>query len=351
MKRALIGAGIALLVAAAAAGGAWLWFVDRMTSPIGEAEPVEVVIEDGAGWDRAAIVLAEHGLNPNPPLFDLWARIRGGRVALKAGVFRLDRSMSSDEIMEQLAAGPAKAAPPLALQIIPGMNVWQVAARLEALGLDGLLDVASDPELIRSLDLPAPRRTPPGAHTLLEGYLAPETYHLDRKRPSLKAALRRTAAQFRADFAALKGKHAPSIGRLIARHRLTEHDFVILASLVEKEVAALEEAPLVAGVFYNRLAKGMKLQTDPTMVYGPTTWREKPSPRFRRDPANPYNTYQHEGLPPGPICSPSLASLEAAMDPADTEAIYFVARRDGTGRHAFSKTLDGHQANIDRYLK
>tara|TARA_B100000900_G_C20112147_1_gene526355 strand:- start:125 stop:529 length:405 start_codon:yes stop_codon:yes gene_type:complete len=132
---------------------------------------------------------------------------------------------------------------------------------------------------------------------------------------------------------------------------MTDHDFLTLASLVEKEVAYLPEAPMIAAVFYNRLVKKMKLQTDPTMVYSPSTWREKPSPEFRRDTRNPYNTYAHSGLPPGPICSPGPRALEAVLMPAKTTALFFVAKRDGEGRHVFAESLDEHRANIRRYLK
>ena len=111
------------------------------------------------------------------------------------------------------------------------------------------------------------------------------------------------------------------------------------------------EAPLVAGVFYNRLRRGQPLQTDPTMVYGPNIWQEKPAPSLRRNRDNPYNTYHFEGLPPGPICSPGRAALRAALSPGQTDAFYFVARQDGSGRHAFSKTLSEHRANINRYLR
>ena len=120
---------------------------------------------------------------------------------------------------------------------------------------------------------------------------------------------------------------------------------------MEKEVQVKAEAPVVAAVFYNRLAVKQPLQTDPTLVYGPDTWQEVPSPTFRRDRTNPYNTYYEPGLPPGPIANPGRVALAAVVAPARTNALYFCAMQDGTGRHAFARTLAEHKSNIERYLK
>ncbi len=324
----------------------------HMSSPIGEAEPVDITIGDGATWDRAAELLADEGLNPHPMMFDLRARQRGKRTALKAGTYRFDRGMSPDQVMDRLAAGPADASTDerLALRIIPGDTIWRVETRLNALGIDTPSGFGTRPKRVRRLGVAAPTRRAPGAHTLLEGYLHPETYFLPDD-PTLDDALKRATRQFTRVFSALKKRHAASYARLKRQYGFTDHDFVILASLIEREVRVHAEARRVAGVFYNRLTRGQRLETDPTLVYGPDTWKEIPSPRFRRDRSNPYNTYAHKGLPPGPICSPGENALEAALNPASTKAIYFVAMRDGTGRHAFATTHEEHKANVQRYLE
>lgn len=355
MKRALIIGGAVLGLLAMGAGFSYLWFLHRVRSP---ADPsvgdVEIIIDQGSSFDHAVEVMAYHGLVRDPLLFDLRARQRGKRVALKAGLYRFHGRMNADELMDTLAAGPKTPldALPLVFQVIPGSNIWQVDARLRSLGVAGdLLAMARDHKRVAALGLPTPRALPRSVHTLLEGYLFPESYHLLRKRPSLERAVRLATGQFRKVYAKLSIAHKGSLARLRKEHRLSVHEVVILASLVEKEVAVLAEAPMVAGVFYNRLRKGMKLMTDPTMVYGPDTWRKVPSPRFRKDHRHPYNTYHLPGLPPGPICNPGRNSLAAAMAPAKTDALYFVAMRDGTGRHAFAKTYAEHKKNIERYLK
>lgn len=354
MRRALIAFSVLLGLAIFGGGGSYLYYLYAMAAPIDRAGgEVEVLLEGGTNWDSAADRLQEEGLVPHPLLFELRARQRGRRVSLEAGLYRFEKSMSPDEIMDKLAAGPDDPLlkVPLKFQVIPGANIFRVAEHTSGLALDGdLLEFASDPERVGRLRLPAPKALPEGAHTLLEGYLYPETYHLDRRKPSLLAAVQLATRQFRKVFRELKVEHATSYARLMQTHGLTDHDFVTLASLVEKEVAAHEEAPLVAAVFYNRLAQGEALMTDPTLVYGPDTWREVPKPRHRRDKTNPYNTYHVKRLPPGPICSPGRNALAAVLAPADTDAIYFVAMRDGTGRHAFSKTLEEHRDNIRRYL-
>ncbi len=135
------------------------------------------------------------------------------------------------------------------------------------------------------------------------------------------------------------------------RWGLSEHELIVLASLVEEEVRAAAEAPRVAGVFYNRLAASMRLETDPTLMYHPQRVAQQPRPTHRRDRANPYNTYAIAGLPPGPICSPGRGALEAVLRPERHDYLYFVSRRDAQGRHAFARTLAEHRANIERYLR
>ncbi len=357
MKGALIifGSVVGLLIMVLGAGMLWyLHQAHRPTNPaLGE---VELVIDQGSSYDRAVELMSYEGLVRDTFLFDLRARQRGKRVPLKAGLYRFRGDMSADEMMDVLAAGPHTALDrlPLKFQVIPGQNIWQVAASLQTTGAQPegeLLDIARDVGRVRGLGLPVPSKLPVGAHTLLEGYLFPDTYHLHRKKPSVARAVRLASTQFLKVFAELKNKHRKGYAALKARHGLRDHDFMILASLVEKEVAASAEAPQVAAVFYNGLQKGMKLMTDPTMVYGPETWDQKPSPTFRRDRKHPYNTYHLARLPPGPICNPGRQALAAVMAPAVTDALYFVAMRDGTGRHAFAKTYAEHKKNIERYLK
>ena len=354
MKRLIgwiIGLGLSLTLAAT---GSYTWYWYQMSTPVADADDVvRVVVDEGASWDHAAELLLYQGLVDDPILFELRARQRNKRVPLKAGEYLMRRSMTPDELMDKLAAGPDTLLSnmPLRFQIIEGDNVFVADSKLEGLGPAGLLKLAADPKRVKLMGLPTPDTLPTGAHTLLEGYLFPDTYFLNRKKPKLKTAVTAATRRFNAVWAQLSAKNAASKARLKSQLNLSDHDIVIVASLIQKEVQALQEAPLIAGVFYNRLKAGQRLQTDPTLVYSPGTWREVPRPRHRRDTSNPYNTYHHKGLPPGPICNPGQVALDAAMAPAKTEALYFVAMRDGTGRHVFSKTHAEHKANIEKYLK
>ena len=355
MKRTLLGILLALISLVLVVGGSYVWYDWRMTRPVSDSHDIlEVVIPAGANFDTATDLLADNKLVLHPLLFKLRARQRRRRVPIRAGMFEFRRDMTHDMIMDKLAKGPDVVLNdvPLKFRVIDGHNIWNVAEHTRALGLDGdLLDVVSSVRHIERYGLPAPRKIRPGAHSLLEGYLFPETYFIKRDEPRLDTALRLATRQFRKVFGALNKEHGTSVARLKRELKLTDHDLVTLASLVQKETGAVAEAPMIAGVFYNRLRKKMKLQTDPTLVYGPNTWRELPSPAFRRDSSNPYNTYAHRGLPPGPICNPGKAALAAVMAPAKTDALFFVARRDGTGRHVFARTLADHNKNIDKYLR
>ncbi|MFT7623108.1 MAG: UPF0755 protein [Myxococcota bacterium] len=342
-----------VLAGLAGLGGGYLWYGAAMTSPVGEAgDAVVLTLYGGATWDDAAGELAGEGLNPHPLFFGLRARQRGKRVALKEGAYRFERTWTPDQIMDVLAEGPKEKDDGIKRwQIIPGHNIWQANRRMKRLEAGGdLLTLASDAALMRRLKLPTPRERPKNARTLLEGYLYPDTYHLDRETPTAEAGIGMATRRFRKVFDALKIKHARSYARLMAEYRFTDHDFVTLASLIEKEVVVASEAPHVAGVFYNRLKRRQRLETDPTLVYAPDTYDAVPAPRHRKDRTNRYNTYAYAGLPPGPICNPASNALEAALAPEKTDHIYFVAMRDGSGRHIFSKTHDEHRKNIEKYL-
>ncbi len=335
-------------------GGGWWWFDDRMSTPGPGSGTVEVPIEPGATWAHAVEVLGYHGLVRDPWLFDMRARLRHRRVGLRAGLFVFQKDWSQDQVMDKLAAGPDGDDPdaPLVFRIIPGENLFQVRATLQRMGITGdLFGLDRDRAKIDALHTGAPWPLRRGAYTRLEGYLFPESYHLNRQNPTLKGAVSAATKQFKKVFAELKASHAAAYKATRARYRLSDHDLVTVASLIEKETQAKGEAPRVAAVFYNRLEQKMKLATDPTLVYGPDTWSEVPSPRHRKDTANPYNTYVNGGLPPGPICNPGREALAAAMDPASTDELYFVARRDGTGRHVFARTFEEHKANIEKYLR
>jgi UPF0755 protein len=194
----------------------------------------------------------------------------------------------------------------------------------------GFLEKCQDPELLKRLGI---------VSTTVEGYLYPATYNLPLKE-SEEQLIRQMVTQFQKRYAELSSGGGVS--------NLSRHQIVTLASLIEKEAVSSEEKPLISSVFHNRLRIGMPLQSDPTSVYGIRAFAGKVT---RADIENdtPYNTYRINGLPPGPIGNPGAEALQAALQPAASSYLYFVARQDGT--HQFSRTLDEHNRAVARYLK
>jgi UPF0755 protein len=216
-----------------------------------------------------------------------------------------------------------------------GLTVAEMAQIFESQGFgprSAFVEAAGDPTPIRELD--------PNARDL-EGYLFPDTYPLSRHTDAPKL-VRLMAARFEHAF-------TPAVRAAADAQGLSTHEVVTLASIVEKETGRPEERPLVAAVYENRLRIGMGLQCDPTVIYA-LARVGKYTGKLRRDDLffdSPYNTYRYPGLPPGPIASPGLASLEAAVHPADVAFLYFVGRNDGT--HQFSDTLAEHNRNVLKY--
>jgi UPF0755 protein len=255
--------------------------------------------------------------------------IHRGRV-LQAGEYRFYKPATPAEVYGRIARGDVFY---LELVVPEGRNMFDIAAAAEQLGLfpaAKFLAAARDPSMIRDLDPRAPT---------LEGYLFPDTYKLSR-RTTPERLCHIMTGRFREVWKNL---------------RTTEsvHDTVTLASLVEKEGKLAEERPQIASVFANRLRLGMKLDCDPTTIYAALL-----NGRYRGvihrsdlDSDHAYNTYRHAGLPPGPIANPGAASLRAALDPADSDSLFFVLRPDGSGGHQFSSTMAAHEGAVGKYRR
>lgn len=240
--------------------------------------------------------------------------------------------------------------------LVPGRSVWEAAATIDKKlpgTREAVLARAADEAWVRARGLPVRARPPRAdgvADTWLEGFVYPETYFFS---PDAGAdeVLERAIAEFESVFAALRVSHAEAFARLEAELGLGPAEVVVLASLIEEETSLREEAPRIAGVFLNRLRGGMRLETDPTLMYRPDRVAKVPTPKERKDSSNPYNTYAIKGLPPGPICSPGRSALQAVLEAEQHALLFFVARQDGSRGHAFAATLEEHEANIDRYLR
>jgi UPF0755 protein len=288
-----------------------------------------VDIPRGAGTRAIARLLTRAGVVRFESQF-LAARLLRPRATLQAGEYRFNRAAPAWEIFTRIAKGDVFF---YELPVPEGRNMFDIAQSLEDLG------VMKANEFLRAARNPAPIRDLAPEAATLEGYLFPSTYRVTRLMPA-EQICRQMTGQFRRVW--------KELGAPAGAHRL-----VTLASLVEKETAVAGERPVIASVYRNRLAIGMKLDCDPTIIYAALLENRYRGAIFQSDlaSANRYNTYQHAGLPPGPIANPGKRSLQAALAPAETKFLYFVARPDGTGAHQFSAGLDQHQRAVARYRR
>ncbi len=319
-------AAVLAAILAAAVLGAWLHRPYRGFT----GNEVFVEIPRGAGTLSIGRQLASAGVLRFGWQLAL-ARLANPHAPLQAGEYRFAEPASPVDIFHRLARGDVYYRQ---LTIPEGSNVFDIAALVDRLGVVSsarFLEAAENPALIRDLD--------PKARSL-EGYLFPSTYRIGRHATG-RELCRMMTAQFRREWRAL----APPRGADL-------HDVVTLASLVEKETANPEERPVVASVFRNRLEKGMLLDCDPTTIYAALLEERYRGVIHRSDLAshNAYNTYTHAGLPPGPIANPGWDSLKAALDPAKTGYLYFVAKPDGGG-HRFSRTIEEHNRHVREYRR
>lgn len=312
-----------LILLIAAAGAAWLFFI-----PFGPSQETFVEVTPGSSTVRIGQQLQAAGVVRSQFGFDLMRVWKRG--TLRAGEYRFDHPVPVAEVYARIARGDVFTR---TVTIPEGATIFDIAARLEEAGLGAkeifLGAAANQTDLVTDLDPQA---------TSLEGYLFPDTYHFARSAgPALICAT--MVRRFRAVAAELGLKQ-------------NVHAVVTLASLVERETAVDAERPLVASVFENRLAKNMPLMTDPSVIYGLEVEGRWQGAIHQSDLSHDtaYNTYLHPGLPPGPVANPGARSLKAAMEPANTDYLYFVAAgANPQGRSLFASTLDEHNRNVAGY--
>lgn len=303
-------------------------------APRDPAGAVRVVhIPPGATVRQIARRLTQAGLLRSPTAFEVAARVRRLEDRLQSGEYALSPAMSTLEILDRLARGQVLLHP---LTIPEGSTLVQIADLLAARGLG---DRAAFLRVATEEGATFPHPFLPGRPNL-EGYLFPDTYHLPRGLPA-----RQVVARMLDRF----GERVSPAWRARARDQgVSLHEAVIIASLVEREARFPDEQPVIAGVIYNRLRRGMRLEIDATVLYALGEHRPVVTERDLQVDS-PYNTYRHAGLPPGPIANPGWGALRAALAPARVPYLFYVLRPDG--RHAFSRTFQEHLANVRRYRR
>lgn len=338
MKSSVVRVLSILLIVVIALGGVVVWQALRFinTAPSKDDTLVVFTVNNGETLRDIAARLQNEKLITDERKFRAFVRIKSLGSKVRAGEYALKRNMSPGEILKILASGRSIE---YVVTVSEGLNRFEIAAIVDRLGIGSraeFLRLTQDREFIQK-NLGEDQAT-------LEGYLFPETYYVTRA-SGVRGLVRQMIAKFQESFAAVP----VAAGSAIAVP-LKKSELVTLASIVEKETGAPAERPLISSVFHNRMRKGMKLQTDPTVIYGiwarSGVWNRNIS---RQDlvTQTPYNTYVIPGLPPGPIANPGLPALMAAARPAKSEFLFFVSRNDGT--HVFSKDYGQHRAAVGNY--
>lgn len=322
---------------AAGAVGFWVWsevqaFLEATPSP--DHNEIVVTIPRGAGPQTVARLLTENGIVTDSEKFALFVRVNKASAGLRAGEFRFYTDQTPDQVLDLLLNAQEVAYP---ITLPPGLRIEAMGALVEKAGMGTAAEytaLAKDKAFITAAKLPFAKRP-----ENLEGLLVPETYNLG---PGAS-----TRAVMAAQVGRLKAIWTPERQALAKERGLTPYEVMIMASLVEKETAVPAERPLIAGVFLNRLRIGMKLQTDPTIIYGLKNYdgniRKSDITRPHR-----WNTYVIPALPPTPIAGSGIEAIDGVLNPTETKALYFVAK--GGGEHHFSNSLAEHNRMVRRYI-
>ena len=301
------------------------------TTPTQEKSEQIIEVPQGAPFRKIAKNLKVKGIITNEIKFYFLARLKGNLTSIKAGEYLLYTNMTPLEVLDTLVSGRTLL---YRLTVPEGHNLYQVADTAVSLGLvskEEFVSKAHDPLLLQELHI---------AGISVEGYLFPETYFFSKSVAADKI-IRTMVQKFWDHFSDNLRFKSQKLG-------LTEHQLVILASVIEKETGIPEERRLISAVFHNRLRINMKLQSDPTVIYGIKNFSGNLTKKDLQT-STPYNTYAHEGLPIGPIANPGRETLEATINPAPVSYLYFVSKNDGS--HFFSNTYKEHLKAVRQYQK
>ena len=317
--------------------------LDAGRASSGEGETVYFVVERDESVDSIADRLRADDLISSPGYFRLRVRIAGDGDDIVAGRYRLDTAMSTSQIINLITSEDAALAQEVQVQFIEGWRTEQYAEALVEAGVIASVDefMAATRDAKWNDEFTFLHTRPSGV--ALEGYLFPDTYNF-RVESEPDAVIEKILETFRERVTPGMIADADALG-------LTLHQVMTVASIVEREAALDEERPVIASVYFNRIANGMPLQADPTVQYQigtPDDWWPELTPEDLQQNGR-YNTYLNPDLPPGPISNPSLASIEAALRPAQTGYLFFVARGDGS--HAFATTAEEHQLNVEQFQR
>jgi UPF0755 protein len=290
-----------------------------------------VVIPDGSTFQQVAALLERERLIKSRSAFVLFGKSQSADRKVHAGEYELNPGMTLAEILSKLVNGQVLLRP---LTIPEGLTITQIADLVSQQGLTDraeFLRLAKDAAFVASLGIKA---------ETLEGYLYPDTYKFSRPVKAREVLV--------AMVEQLRQVVGPDLLARMQELKMTLHEVLTLASVIEKETGSGGERPEISAVFHNRLKKHIPLQSDPTVIYGLPAFDGNLHKKDLSSPS-PYNTYRVQGLPPGPIANPGIQAIRATLYPSDSRSLYFVSRNDGT--HQFSATLIEHNQAVEKYQK
>ena len=320
------------LLVVLAAAGLWLYVAWYVSTPLPtKTLPVEVEIPKGTRFRDAVTILERAGIDAGGLQFEVLARALGRAQVIKAGSYEFDQALTPLQLLDKLTRGDVRQAE---LRLVEGWTLRQLRQALDASAHLRHESSGMDEDALRvALGATEPR---------LEGLLFPDTY-LFAKGSSDVAVLQRAYHAMQRHLAAEWRARDANVPYQ------TPYEALIMASIIEKETGQAAERDLIAGVLVNRLRRGMRLQVDPSVIYGLGEAFDGNLKKVHLLTDGPYNTYTRVGLPPTPIAMPSLASLRAALRPAKTDALYYVARGDGSSQ--FSRSLEEHNRAVNKYQR
>jgi UPF0755 protein len=335
--------GIIFMILVLAIGGSALYIWNSLQPVKKSADIVEFTIEPGMGMIQIANLLQEKALIKNETIFIAYLKWTEHGSRFQAGTYGITPGTSNDDLIAMFNNGDVVKEDMVRFTIPEGYTVEQLVDKLDKEGIVNgevllkLADQSSNADVAFKDIIPTNQEI---KHAL-EGYLFPETYELKKGITEAEIIKTMTTQLMK------KLNNIENWEQKLKESGLTLHELLTISSLVEREVVVNHERPLVAGVIYNRLNKGQKLEIDATVQYA----LDQPKDRLYfkdLEIESPYNTYLIEGLPPGPICSPSLASIEAALQPESSEYFFYVTKKDGSQEHLFAKTYKEHLNNIEK---
>ncbi|MEK3766497.1 endolytic transglycosylase MltG [Solibacillus sp. FSL K6-4121] len=308
---------------------------------------IEVEIPMGSGITLISSILEDKGIIKDARIFKYYTKFKN-ESAFQAGDYSLTQSMTLDEIIESLKTGRVYREPAFTMTIPEGLTLEQVASVIQKNTshkaedfMKKVTDVAYVEQLMTEYpDLLTENILNENIRHALEGYLYPATYPFYEENPSIEEIVKTMLTSMNT----IVSEYTP----ILEEREMTVHELLTFASLLEEEATAQTDRETIASVFYNRMDIDMPLQTDPTVLYALGSHKDRVLYEDL-EVDNPYNTYQNVGLPPGPIAGAGKTSIEAALNPSQTDYLYFLADKEGTNH--FAKSYDEHLANIEKYLR